>query len=546
MGAIPIAALLALVETLFATRLMSYGVLPRYRDDAFANAIWVLATILTANISSLILWRTVIDPTLRSPFRHLPQPKWLLLRVALARFPRTEFLSQLSRSIPNTGILALWGVTRYVLLLTNADVATELLVNKAYDFEKLENIRRFMTHLLGSGLIVLEGETHKVLRKSSLQAFGHRQVLHLYPAMWEKALAFVREIESQDVAGVGDGIVDMASWAYKVTVDVIGIAVLGRDFDSLKNADDALIENYKRAIGPGLRLYRLLAVWLSFEFVQKLPWKKNGEFNESTAVMKRICRETVLQRKKEIGAKMKGEAGDDEVSEDILSHLIKTSDLSDVELADQLLTYLIAGHDTTQSAFLWACYLLTKHPEWQITLRKEIKHGLSDSTRVGIGENIEKLPVLNGVIHEALRLYPIIPMTSRVAIRDTVLNGTPIPKGTEVLVSPWVINYAAEAWGDTAEQFDPQRWIDADGRPNTHGGARSTYDFGTFLHGPRSCIGMQFAKAELRCLIAALVSCFEWSLGMPDDDVVLGGVISITPHKGLRLRLRKVEDKEDD
>ncbi|KAI0453585.1 cytochrome P450 [Xylaria acuta] len=389
MGTIRIAALLALVESLLVTRLMSYGLLPQYQEDAFANAIWVLATILTANLSSLILWWTVIDPTLRSPFRRLPRPKvsprffhqtpdpenthqspipisfqWLLLRVALARFPRTELLSNLSRSIPNNGIFALWGR------------------------DALENIRQFMTRLLGSGL---EGEPHKVLRKSSLQAFGHQQM--------EKDVGEPRT----------GGVVDMASWAYKIAADVIGIAVLGRDFGSLGNADDALIANYKRTIRPGLRLYRILAVWLSFEFAQKPPWKKNEVFNESTAVMKKhICRETLLERK-EIAAGMNGGGREDEVS------------------------------------------------------------------------------------------------------------------------------------GDTAGDFDPRRRIDADGRPNTHGGARSMCAFATFLHDPRSCIGMQFAKAELRCLIAALASRCEWSLAMADEDVVLGGVISITPFKGLRLRLRKVE-----
>ncbi|RYC65398.1 hypothetical protein CHU98_g806 [Xylaria longipes] len=195
MAAIRVAALLALVESLLVTRLMSYGLLPRYREDAFTNAIRVLATIFIANISSLILWRTIIDPTLRSPFRHLPKPK---VGNSPNQTPGSDPRILISfLSIPNNGILAVWGVARYRLLLTNTDVTTELLVNRAYDFEKLENIRQFMTHLLGSGLVVLEGEPRKVLRKSSLQAFGHHQVQSLYPAMWDKALAFVEQMEKR-------------------------------------------------------------------------------------------------------------------------------------------------------------------------------------------------------------------------------------------------------------------------------------------------------------------------------------------------------------
>lgn len=78
------------------------------------------------------------------------------------------------------------------------------------------------------------------------------------------------------------------------------------------------------------------------------------------------------------------------------------------------------------------------------------------------------------------------------------------------------------------------------GKPNYTGGASSNYDFMTFLHGPRSCIGQNFARAELRCLLAAMASRFEWTLDMAVEDVVPGGAITIKPQNGLHLRLKAV------
>jgi cytochrome P450 len=127
----------------------------------------------------------------------------------------------------------------------------------------------------------------------------------------------------------------------------------------------------------------------------------------------------------------------------------------------------------------------------------------------------------------------------RIAIRDSHLLDHAIPKGTEILLSPWAVNRSPELWGETAEKFIPERWID-DGKPNNSGGAASNYSQLTFLHGPRSCIGQNFAKAELRCIVAAFVGAFEWDMNMKEEDVIPAGVITIKPKKGMHLHLKPV------
>jgi cytochrome P450 len=130
---------------------------------------------------------------------------------------------------------------------------------------------------------------------------------------------------------------------------------------------------------------------------------------------------------------------------------------------------------------------------------------------------LQSLSLLNGACSETLRLYPAINIIYRNTVRPTVLAGNAIPAGVQVILSPWAINRDKRFWGDDAEEFRPERWIDIDAetsaeKPNNSGGAESNYTNLTFQHGPRSCIGHNFAVPELRCLVAMFVGRFEFEM----------------------------------
>jgi cytochrome P450 len=190
--------------------------------------------------------------------------------------------------------------------------------------------------------------------------------------------------------------------------------------------------------------------------------------------------------------------------------------------------------------------LLAKHQDLQEKLREEIREAFSDVSNqdqpADLAGVLEPLPYLNGVMNETLRLYPTVPITMRQAIRDSDLGGQPIPKGVTVILSMWQMNRSPEVWGEEAGEFRPERWI-TDGKPNTNGGAPSNYEFLTFLHGPRSCIGQGFAKAEMRCLLASMVRSFSWELAMEESKIIPQGVITIKPANGLLIKARSLNDK---
>ena len=181
-------------------------------------------------------------------------------------------------------------------------------------------------------------------------------------------------------------------------------------------------------------------------------------------------------------------------------------------------------------------------------MREEVREAMARLTpeggaidESGIAEALESLPLLNGVIHETLRLYPTIPQTARQANIDTVISGQLIPKGTRLLVSIWSLNRHAAIWGSDSLQFVPERWINPDGKPNSTGGSKSNYDFVTFLHGPRSCIGQKFALAELACMLAAFVGRYKFEMTYPDEEIIVKGGITARPKNGMRLNVEVID-----
>jgi cytochrome P450 len=260
---------------------------------------------------------------------------------------------ELNEEVPNDGIIGMGALGHIRLLVTKPGPLADILVHHSYDFVKPTKVRNFLRRILGDGLIIVEGDRHRFLRKNSLPAFSFRHIKDLYPMMWSKSLLFTEYLD-QDIQqqlhdqaasggdlekeGSGKAEVEINSWANKVTLDVIGIAGLGREFNVLKNSDDQLAQDYESILEPSREkfLFFIAATWISWRLVKLLPWKLNQQFAQRTSSIKSICDDLVKAKREAILKK-----GDDHF--DILSLLIKSDNFSDEELTDQLLTYLAAG-----------------------------------------------------------------------------------------------------------------------------------------------------------------------------------------------------------
>lgn len=253
--------------------------------------------------------------------------------------PGVNLLKWASEPLNDEGVLYLPSYFGFdALLVTGHEVCKEILITSTYDYNKPDRTKDFLRGILGDGLVLVEGDVHKFQRKRVQPAFGFRQIKELYPMMWKKAVAMSDGIEADIKSDASASRLEMGTWTSKATLDIIGIAGAGREFNAMKNMDDPLPRAYSLLTEPSFEkfLYFAARVWGPTKLVLASPWKVNRTWKEVARTL-RTTTERLVQEKREA---MKTNS---DAHFDILALLIKTGDFSDADLADQLLTFLAAG-----------------------------------------------------------------------------------------------------------------------------------------------------------------------------------------------------------
>jgi len=332
--------------------------------------------ILVAVVVLWGLWRAFVYPMWISPLRDVPCATVRALKSSyydntfinsfkqkgviplighptlFFKQPPGEVFLQFMKDVPNEGIIKVPGLFNVEeMLLTDPATLAEVLVHKNYDFEKPSSIRSIMRMVIGNGLIVTEGDAHKFQRKHLVPAFTYRHIQSLIPIFWSKAGDLVGRLSAEIYENPSpteeafafqprhlEGVVEISHWANKVTMDVIGVAGLGRQFNSLYAAEDDLIDNYQEILEPSVEkgLYFALCLTLPRSLISKFPWRLNQRLETTTATLRTLCRQ-LLQEKTDLAKVSK------EQPVDILSHLIRSNNFGDEMMVDQLLTFLAAG-----------------------------------------------------------------------------------------------------------------------------------------------------------------------------------------------------------
>ncbi|WP_346109589.1 cytochrome P450 [Nonomuraea maheshkhaliensis] len=198
---------------------------------------------------------------------------------------------------------------------------------------------------------------------------------------------------------------------------------------------------------------------------------------------------------------------------------------ADVELRDQVLTIVMAGHETTAKSLTWTLYLLDRHPEAAAAVRAEIDEVLDG--RAPTAADLPALRRCRQAVQEAMRLYPPVWLISRRSVAADVIDGYDIPAGSLVCVSPWVLHRDPRYWDDPAvyrpERFDPEQ-----------AARHLSHQYLPFGGGPRICLGQHFALVEATLVLAVILRDLRMEL-VPGFPVEPEALVTLRPRHGLMM-----------
>ena len=260
--------------------------------------------------------------------------------------------------------------------------------------------------------------------------------------------------------------------------------------------------------------------------------RAQARLEAANAVLDDACARIVADRR----ARGVGEGDADLLA--LLLRAARAGVLTEREVRDELVTMVIAGHETVASALTWALHLLATHPSAQDRLAEELDGvlGAADDARP-TWEDLAGLEYTRAVLDEALRLYPPAWVITRKALADDVVAGVAVPAGTLMIISPWLLHRREAAWPDP-ERFDPGRFLAAPGRKSA--ASRPSGDYLPFGLGPRLCIGRDVALVEGVMVLAGLLRGRRVlpAVGHPGvSDVPLDALVTLRPHGGMPLRV---------
>jgi cytochrome P450 len=396
----------------------------------------------------------------------------------------------------------------HVYFLNHPDLIESVLVTHAQNFTKdkvIQNSRWF----LGDGLLTSEGPGWRRQRRLCQPAF-HRERLTSYAqtvsAYAEEMMATWQEGEVRDIHQ------EMMQLTMRIVAKVLFSVEVKQDTARVAEALNALMRHTSggRMILPPV--------------LRHLPVPALMRVKRAVRELEEIVNRIIRQRR--------ASATD---TGDLLSMLIAARDedgsgMTDRQLRDEIITFLLAGHETTAVSLSWTWYLLSQNPAAEEKLRRELNHVLGGRTPQL--QDLPRLPYTDRVVKESMRLYPPAWSLARSVVREMELGGYRLPVGANVVMSPWIMHRDPRFF-DRPEQFDPDRWAtDA----VQHLPRFAYFPFGG---GPRLCIGASFAMMEATLLLAAIAQRFQLRMvrGYP-----LAALPSITlrPRHGMRMSITRV------
>ncbi len=398
-----------------------------------------------------------------------------------------------------------------MVMFTTPEAVRYVLVEHARDFT-IREVTQGLRRLLGDGLLTTDGDFHKQQRRLMMPAF-HRKRVESYR---DTMVAYTERLVQRWQPGQR---VDLAVEMQRLTLEIVAKALFNVDIRQESSKLGQAFDNVREFPGRrrGFSLHRLRI---------NLPFTAYGKFLRARALLDKTVYDIIAQRRSK---------GED--TGDVISMLLAARDedgtaLSDLQVRDETMTLLAAGHETTANALSWTFYLLSQHPEERDKLLAELRSVLNG--RAPTVEDLGQLPYLEMVVKESMRLFPPAWMLGRRAVKDYELEGYRLPAGSFAVLSPWVMHHMAEYFPEP-ERFWPERFDAVSGEKHP------PFAYFPFSVGPRACIGATFAMMEARLLLATIIQRFTPML-VPGHPVVPRPMVTLRTKFGMQMTLEPTKE----
>jgi cytochrome P450 len=376
-------------------------------------------------------------------------------------------------------------------LVSNLDQIRYVFLEHPEKFGRGLVFKRRAGRVVGTGLITSEGEFNKRQRRLVMPAFHHHRVIGYSEIMVQET---VRLLEDWQTGQQRDIHHDMT----RVTMNIVTRTLFGADvFDESSDLGKAITDG-----------------------IEYLNDESLLEPKEAIDTLNRLIGGLIAERR------ASGEDRGDLLSMLLLARDEDGSQMTDAQLKDETMTIFLAGHETSANSISWAWYLLAQHPDIAAKLYTELDRVLGG--RPPTIHDLPQLPYTDMVIKEVLRLYPPLWNLARDVLEDVQLGEYTIPKGSALIISPYIVQHDPQHWEDP-ERFAPERFKDNYDKQVQRGA------YFPFSYGPRVCVGQGFAMTELQLMLATIAQRYRLTLDV--DQVEIEPFISLRPKGGLPMTL---------
>ncbi len=415
---------------------------------------------------------------------------------------------------------------RRVLVCSDPDDILAVLKNRPAGFSRSRRLEMISREFQVAGVFSANGQEWRRQRAFVMMAFNPQHIKAYFPTLQlvtERLLnRWLRESNSAESFALAPDLM-------RFTVDVTAGLAFGTDLNTIESDGDVIQQHLKDIF---MMLQKRL--FAPFPYWHWIKFSEDRAIDKSIAAVAQSVREFIDAAREKMRLNQELFSSPTNLLEAMLAAQKQSAtELSEPELAGNILTMLLAGEDTTAHSLAWLIYLLSRHPPMYLRIRQEVDKLLGTDTIASRQSQLHEMDFTEACIHESMRLHPVAPIIGSEALEDIVVADTIVPKGTLILLIPRVAA-VSELYFSQAADFTPERWLEPTSENNVK---KVSIPFGA---GPRMCPGRFLAIEEIKMVISMLVKNFDIErIDTPDGGHAQEFMAFTMGPAGLRVKLRR-------